>query len=464
MIVIPQLGMMVIAVGLSSYNIALFHLVNHAFYKALLFLGAGAVIHAVADNQDFRRYGGLRPFLPLTYSVMLIASLSLVAFPFMTGFYSKDFILESAYGQYYFSSTVVYIIATIGAMFTTLYSVKVLYLTFLTNPNGPLINYKQAHEGDIFMSAPLMVLAVFSIFFGFITKDMFIGLGSGFFSDNALFIHPSHEIMLDTEFGVPTLFKLLPLIFTISLSVIAIVLSEYLSTILIYFKLSRVGYNIFSFFNQRFLIELFYNKYVTGIVLKLGGQTTKVLDKGSVEYIGPYGLEKGLLNISNNIAKLSTGVITSYALYILIGLIAYLLFNSYINSSSIILVLVISLSLVLFQNSKSISPRTVSLQSSTQLQNMLSHMYSYVEGIPSGREMRKEVGDDINKVSELVNEKTKMLKEIKRGVNRLADSELRQESVTPELTNQINHIKQEVARLSVQGGNDLAEGMQAVAD
>nr|YP_009445553.1 NADH dehydrogenase subunit 5 [Bipolaris cookei]ATV95670.1 NADH dehydrogenase subunit 5 [Bipolaris cookei] len=344
-----QLGMMVIAVGLSSYNVALFHLVNHAFYKALLFLGAGAVIHAVADNQDFRRYGGLRPFLPLTYSVMLIASLSLVAFPFMTGFYSKDFILESAYGQYYFSGTVVYIIATIGAMFTTLYSVKVLYLTFLANPNGPLINYKNAHEGDIFMSLPLMILAVFSIFFGFITKDMFIGLGSGFFSDNALFIHPSHEIMLDTEFGVPTLFKLLPLMFTISLSVIAIVLSEYLSTILIYFKLSRVGYNIFSFFNQRFLIELFYNRYITGIVLKLGGQTTKVIDKGSVEYLGPYGLEKGLLNISNNIAKLNTGVITSYALYILIGLIAYLLFNSYINSSNIILVLLISLSLVLYQ-------------------------------------------------------------------------------------------------------------------
>src|SRR5947209_2831878 len=136
-----QLGMMVIAVGLSSYNIALFHLVNHAFYKGLLFLGAGAVIHAVADNQDFRKYGGLKAYLPLTYSVMLIASLSLVAFPFMTGFYSKDFILESAYGQFYFSGIVVYFIATIGAMFTTLYSVKVLYLTFLTNPNGPKVNY-----------------------------------------------------------------------------------------------------------------------------------------------------------------------------------------------------------------------------------------------------------------------------------------------------------------------------------
>jgi NADH-ubiquinone oxidoreductase chain 5 len=348
-----QLGMMVIAVGLSCYNIALFHLVNHAFYKALLFLGAGAVIHAVSDNQDFRRYGGLRPFLPLTYSVMLIASLSLVAFPFMTGFYSKDFILESAYGQYYFSSTVVYIIATIGAMFTTLYSVKVLYLTFLTNPNGPLINYKQAHEGDIFMSLPLIILAIFSIFFGFITKDLFIGLGSGFFADNALFIHPSHEIMLDTEFGVPTLFKLLPLIFTIVLSIVSLVLSEYLPSILIYFKLSRVGYNIFSFFNQRFLIELFYNKFITGLVLKLGGQTTKVLDKGSIEYIGPFGLEKGLLNISNNISKLNTGLITSYALYILIGLIFYIISYAYLNEYITFLIFIVSLSLMIIRDKPS---------------------------------------------------------------------------------------------------------------
>lgn len=336
-----QLGMMVIAVGLSSYNVALFHLVNHAFYKALLFLGAGAVIHAVADNQDFRKYGGLRPFLPLTYSVMLIASLSLVAFPFMTGFYSKDFILESAYGQFYFSSTVVYFIATIGAMFTTLYSVKVLYLTFLANPNGPLINYKHAHEGDIFMSLPLIILAVFSIFFGYITKDMFIGLGSGFFIDNSLFIHPLHEIMLDTEFAVPVLFKLLPLVFTISLSVLAIILSEFLPLVLINFKFTRLGYNIFSFFNQRFLIELIYNKYITGLVLNLGGQTTKVLDKGSVELLGPYGLEKGLVTLSRNIASLDTGVITSYALYILIGLIFYVLIPYLFIFDSSILILIL---------------------------------------------------------------------------------------------------------------------------
>jgi len=336
-----QLGMMVVAIGLSSYNIALFHLVNHAFYKGLLFLGAGAVIHAVADNQDFRKYGGLKTFLPLTYSVMLIASLSLVAFPFMTGFYSKDFILESAYGQFYFSSIVVYCISTIGAMFTTLYSVKVLYLTFLTNPNGPLINYKHAHEADIFMSVPLMVLATFSIFFGYITKDLFIGLGSNFFIDNSLFIHPSHEIMLDTEFAVPTLFKIAPLIFTLTLSLISIIFSEFIPKALVYFKLSRVGYNIYGFFNQRFLVELFYNKYVTDFVLRLGGQTTKVIDKGSIELIGPFGLEKGLVTLSKNISNLDTGVITSYALYILVGLTFYILIPYFYAIDNNLLIIII---------------------------------------------------------------------------------------------------------------------------
>ena len=333
--------MMVIAVGLSSYNLALFHLVNHAFYKGLLFLGAGAVIHAWADNQDFRKYGGLRVFLPLSYTVMLIASLSLVAFPFMTGFYSKDFILESAYGYYSFSSIVVYFIATIGAMFTTLYSVKVLYLTFLTNPNGPLINYNKAHEGDIFMSIPLILLALFSIFFGYLTKDIFIGMASGFFLDNSLFIHPSHEVMLDTEFAVPSFFKLLPLVLTISLTIISLVVSEYLPSRLISFKFSRLGYNVFSFFNQRFLIELLYNKYVTGLIFKFGAQTTKVLDKGFVEVIGPFGMEKILLNISRNVARLDTGVITSYALYILIGLLFYMItpFLSILDNNILLLII-----------------------------------------------------------------------------------------------------------------------------
>jgi NADH-ubiquinone oxidoreductase chain 5 len=324
-----QLGMMVIAIGLSSYNIALFHLVNHAFYKGLLFLGAGSVIHGVGDNQDLRKYGGLREYLPLTYSVILIASLSLVAFPFMTGFFSKDFILESAYGQYRFSSIAVYFVATIGAIFTTLYSVKVLYLAFLANPNGsakyyPLNNKNISHEGDIFLILPLIVLAIFSIYFGFLTKDIFIGLGSGFFTDNSIFIHPNHEILIDTEFAVPTLFKLLPFFFTVFFTILALVYFEFLSNLVVNFKLSNLGYYIFGFFNQRFLVELFYNKYIVNVVLNIGGQTTKVLDKGSIELLGPFGLEKTLLNFSKIISGLNTGIVTNYALYILIGLVIYI--------------------------------------------------------------------------------------------------------------------------------------------
>jgi NADH-ubiquinone oxidoreductase chain 5 len=336
-----QLGMMVIAVGLSSYNIALFHLINHAFYKGLLFLAAGSVIHAVGDNQDFRRYGGLRLFLPLTYSVMLIASLSLVAFPFMTGFYSKDFILESSYGQFYFSSISVYFIAVIAAVFTTLYSVKVLYLTFLTSPNGSLNDYKMAHESDIYMSLPLIILALFSIFFGFLAKDIFIGLGTGFFIDNGLYISPHHEITIETEFAVPTIFKLLPLICTVFFTFLSILYSEILSKQIINFKLHRIGYNIFGFFNQRFLIEFFYNRYITDKILRIGGETTKIIDKGSIEYLGPFGLEIGLVSLSKNISKLDSGVITSYALYILSGLFIYITLSYLIVLNNLILIMVL---------------------------------------------------------------------------------------------------------------------------
>jgi NADH-ubiquinone oxidoreductase chain 5 len=338
-----QLGMMVIAIGLSSFNVAIFHLMNHAFYKALLFLGAGSVIHAVADNQDFRKYGGLRSFLPLTYSVMLIASLSLVAFPFMTGFYSKDFIIESAFGQYSLSGTAIYTIASIAAIFTTLYSLKVLYLTFITNPNGPLINYKFAHESDIFMSIPLIILSFFSIFFGYISKDIYIGLGSNFFSDNSIFIHPSHEIMLNTEFAVPTLFKIIPLILTITMTLLFIIISEFFCKTLVNFKFSRLGYNIYGFFNQRFIVEHYYNRYITLFALKLGGQTTKIMDKGSIELIGPYGLEKRLLFLSRSMSRLDTGIVTSYALYILMGLIFFTLIPYiYLYDHSILLILIFS--------------------------------------------------------------------------------------------------------------------------
>lgn len=333
--------MMVIAIGLSSYNIALFHLVNHAFYKALLFLGAGAVIHSLSDNQDFRKYGGLRPFLPLTYSVMLIASLSLIAFPFMSGFYSKDFILEFSFGQFSFSSITVYFLASLGALVTTLYSVKVLYLTFLTTPNGALINYIKVHETDLFIYIPLVILAVFSIFFGYISKDIFIGLATGFFLDNSVFIHPLHEISLNSEFALPLIFKLLPLIITIMLSVISFYLLELQPDLLVRYIPGIFFYvNLFKFFNQRFYIEYFYNKYLIALIFRFASHTSKIIDKGSVELLGPFGLEIGLNSLSKYIGSLDSDKVTTYALYILIAVVFYilLLYLSLIDNSLFLLI------------------------------------------------------------------------------------------------------------------------------
>jgi len=192
------------------------------------------------------------------------------------------------------------------------------------------------------MSLPLIILALFSIYFGYITKDIFIGIGSGFFIDNSVYIHPSHEILIDTEFAVPTLFKLLPLIFTITFSILSIIYFEYLANIVNSFKLSILGKNIYGFFNQRFLVEFFYNKFIVNLVLELGGQTTTILDKGSIEYIGPFGLEKGLVKLSKNINSLNTSIITDYALYISIGFIVYsIIFNisGIINISQILLII-----------------------------------------------------------------------------------------------------------------------------
>ena len=327
-----QLGMMVIAIGLSSYNIALFHLINHAFYKGLLFLSAGSVIHAVSDNQDFRKYGGLIKFLPLTYSVMLIGSLSLIAFPFMTGFYSKDFILESIYGQYTIYIFSVYTIAVIGAIFTSLYSVKVLYLIFFAKPNGPKIYYnisltdsKLAKDPGMYMKFPLIFLGLFSIFFGYIYKDLLVGLGSNLYTSNSIFIHPMHEIMINTEITLPVFFKLLPLICTVFVCVMSISLTEFSSKFIIKIKLSKLGYNLFGFFNKKFFIELFYNKFITIFILNLGGKTLRILDKGSVELIGPFGLEKNLIRLSKIFGRnLNLNLITDYALYIVYILILYL--------------------------------------------------------------------------------------------------------------------------------------------
>ena len=255
-----QLGLLFLICGLSQYNVALFHLVNHAWFKALLFLSAGSVIHAMNDEQDLRKFGGLSRLLPFTYSMMVIGSLSLMALPFLTGFYSKDLIIELAYGHYSFSGNLVYWLASVAAVFTAMYSIRSLYLTFLGYPNGPKINYQNIHEAPLIMAIPLVILAVFSIFFGYVTKDLFVGMGTDFYN-NALFIHPNHSILVDTEFGLPLSMKFLPLIGSLlgTFGVLAIywifdsLPNQFIST--------SLGRGIYRFFNQKYFFDNIYNNF-----------------------------------------------------------------------------------------------------------------------------------------------------------------------------------------------------------
>jgi NADH-ubiquinone oxidoreductase chain 5 len=182
-------------------------------------------------------------------------------------------------------------------------------------------------------------------------KDIYLGLGSEFFIDNSIFIHPLHEIIIDTEFGVMTFYKLLPFFFTISFSIIAILFIEFLPDILNSFKLSRLGYFTFGFFSQRFLIELLYNNYIVNFILNLGGQTTKIMDKGSIELIGPYGLEKALVSLSKTITTFNTSIVTTYALYILIGLSSYLFSIMFGETNiNIILLIILSFTIIVSKN------------------------------------------------------------------------------------------------------------------
>ena len=321
---LSQLGMMVIAVGLSNYNVALMHLVLHAAYKAGLFLAAGSIIHAMNDQQDFRRFGGLVKSLPLTYTVILIASLSLAAFPWLSGYYSKDLIIELAYGSYSSLGYLVYLLAVVAACFTMLYSIKLIYLTFLTYANAPKNNYEKAHESPWTMSAPLLILGLLSVYLGNVSKDFFIGLGSQGFG-NSIFIHPNHIILNDTEFGVPIFNKLLPLILTGLLAIIALFLFENKPLYLLAFNKSKGGQNIYRFFNQRYWFELIYNRSIVKGVLNIGYVTNVILDRGALELIGPRGVVASLYKISNYFANFDSGSIARYGFVMFSGLLFLLL-------------------------------------------------------------------------------------------------------------------------------------------
>nr|UBU96616.1 NADH dehydrogenase subunit 5 [Malassezia furfur] len=314
-----QMGYLFLACGLSQYNTALFHLVNHAFFKALLFLSAGAVLHATFDQQDQRRLGGLLAFLPFTYTAILIGSLSLMAIPFMTGFYSKDLILELAYSQYLFKGTIAYWFGSISAGLTAFYSFRLVAMTFLTYPNSPKKIYESTHDAAIFAMIPMTTLAILAIFFGYVAKDLFVGMGTDF-AGTSLFIHPNHISLIEAEV-IPTGYKLLPSIITFASATGAYFAYHYAPKMLTSFADTNLGYNLYKFFNGKYYIEVLYNTYLIPGALGLGYVVSKQLDRGLIEQIFGYGLTSGLSSTSKQIGKLDDYTLPSYAVYFALSLV-----------------------------------------------------------------------------------------------------------------------------------------------
>lgn len=332
-----QLGYMFFSCGVSNYTTGLFHLMNHAFFKALLFLSAGSIIHAMADEQDMRKYGGLIKSLPFTYSAMLIGSLSLMGFPFMTGFYSKDAILEFTYASYTAHSTFAYWLGSITAFMTAFYSFRLLYLTFLANPNATQQNLTNSHENPLPITIPLFILSFGAIFVGYIFKDAFIGMGSDFLG-NSVYVHPSNVNIVEAEF-LPVLTKWFPVLLSLLGAFSAFGLYNYLPHYILNLKMTFRSLYIFlsnkwhfdSIYNYFFVLPVFYWAH---------NVSYKVIDRGLLEYVGPVGILQSIKNLTVRVSSLQAGYVYNYALTMFIGSILLLFIINNINEDIFLISLV----------------------------------------------------------------------------------------------------------------------------
>nr|YP_010208987.1 NADH dehydrogenase subunit 5 [Skeletonema tropicum]UBA16297.1 NADH dehydrogenase subunit 5 [Skeletonema tropicum] len=318
-----QLGYMIFACGLSNYSVGVFHLVNHAFFKALLFLGAGSIIHAVADEQDMRKMGGLKKLVPFTYSMMVIGSLALIGFPFLTGFYSKDVILEVAYGKYTLEGHFSYILGTIGAFLTAFYSTRLVYLTFLSRPNGYKSVICRAYDSSYQICVSLFLLVIPSVLIGFYAKDMIIGFGSDFWG-NAVFTTTENMNRVDSEFIIH-IYKILPVILSLLGATSSFLLYSFGSRLLIQLKLSVLGKKIYHFFNKKWFFDKIYNEQIGQFFFTISYTITyKIIDRGIIEIFGPMGLSSIITKKATSISKMQTGYLYHYTFLILVGLTSIL--------------------------------------------------------------------------------------------------------------------------------------------
>ena len=308
-----QLGYMFFAAGVGAYHVAMFHLFTHAFFKALLFLGAGSVIHAFKDEQDIRNMGGVRKKLPYTYTFMLIGTLALTGFPFLSGFYSKDAIIEFAYLK---NSSLGNYAASIGiftAFLTSIYSWRLFFKTFHGSYNNKKIPIDETHESPLVMLLPLMLLSIGAIFSGYFFKNVFIGSSNNDFWQLSIFF--LNEIKYE---AIPYWF----LLTTPILVLIAIPTSFYLYIInpktLEDFKNTNIP--LYNFLLNKWYIDELYEKVFVVTAKKIGSFFWKKGDIGIIDKFGPDGISKLVKIISNKTGRLQTGFIYDYAFVMLLGL------------------------------------------------------------------------------------------------------------------------------------------------
>lgn len=348
-----QLGYMVFICSCSAYHVGLFHLINHAFFKALLFLSAGSVIHVVAGEQDVRKMGGLYHYLPYTYASFLIGSLALIGFPFLTGFYSKDLILEIAYSGYSIPHSFLSCFLTIAVCFTTFYSTRLLFLTFFGYPNGYRVVYEHLHENSIIICIPLYILAIGSIFWGYFSQDLVVGLGTDVYG-TAIFILPEHNVHFPAEFLHYT-YKLIPFFSSMGSLLFTWLFYYYSETIILKFeaafrlviastitlKYSIMSYfdkanvynvclrffkNFYLFLNKKWYFDFFYNNVVARGALYFGYDIVyKTLDRGFIEILGPLSSVRLLSFLSRDFHKYQTGNLLDYVFAMFSGVFLLLL-------------------------------------------------------------------------------------------------------------------------------------------
>lgn len=343
-----QLGLMFVAIGISNYNVSLFHLFNHAMFKALLFMSAGSIIHSVIyETQDIRNYGGFTKWLPVTYICLIIASLSLMATPGLTGFYSKDILIECTYGVYSISGYIIYWFSIVSATLTTIYSIRLVYYVFYNNPNANKYAYHTVHESDNVMLFPMIILAIASLVVGYIFKDLYIGLGTPFFGGNGLFTHPDNLSFVDTEFSIPTYIKLLPLFLTILSVILVLYIYEYHYNKLLVYN-NKYLRHIYIYVNNRFMLDQILNNVILRSTLSLAMSFNQYIDKGLLHILGPTGISNTLNIMSYKVISLSTNLYTidnsnQYGTGIkhhttyLLSTILFIVLSYYFNTSLILL-------------------------------------------------------------------------------------------------------------------------------